>query len=214
MKYQVAARGRGFTLIEVIITITILLVLGTMGWQANKMVQTRQMNKTAEIQVSQMELGLNAYRQDNSDIMPNGKGDLWSAHQLYAALYCDEDNDGEPDTDEKTKEQRVPYCEAIKPVASMKHLTEIENGIPATKLPMHAPNSSKRTKKKYYAIIDPWGKPYLYRMGYESRDERKKEGKGINPDFDIFSQGPDGLGNGLTNEGDNEDNISNIRSWR
>lgn len=213
MRYQNNSRSGGFTLIEVIVTITILAVLASLAWQATNMVKRRQMNKQAEIQIGQMEVGMNNYRQDYGDALPAGAGDEWSAHVLYKALYCDEDNDGEPDIDKKTKELKVPYCEAIKPVATTKHATELLNGIPATKILMRAPNSSKRVKKKYFAIIDPWGKPYRYRLGYEMRDEHKKEGKGVNPDFDIFSQGEDGEGNGLTNIGDNEDNISNIRSW-
>ena len=51
-------------------------------------------------------------------------------------------------------------------------------------------------------------------MGYEMKDERGKPGKGVNPDFDIFSLGVDASGNGLSNKGKNEDNISNVRSWR
>lgn len=213
MRYRNSKHAGGFTLLEVIVTISILVVLSTMGWQATKLVRSRQMNKTAEVQIAQLETGMNNYRQDFGDVLPTGAGDLWSAHVLYMALYCDEDNDGEPDIDKKTKEQRVPYCEAIKPVASTKHITELANGIPATKVQMRAPNSSKRVKKKYYAIIDPWGKPYRYRLGYEMRDTHHKEGTGLNPDFDIFSQGEDGVGDGRTQEGDNEDNVSNIRSW-
>ena len=67
---------------------------------------------------------------------------------------------------------------------------------------------------KYYLIIDPWGNPYRYRLGYELEDEKGKTGPGINPDFDIFSQGPDGLGQGKTNADEDADNVTNIRSWK
>lgn len=213
MKHQRIKLAKGFTLIEIITVIAILVVLAAMGWVATKMVQTRQMNKQAEIQIAQMVMGMNGYRQDNGDILPYGIGDEWSSHQLYAALYCDENNDGAPDKDPQTGEVREPYCSSIKPVESTKHLTEVSDGIMATMVQMRDPKSKKRAKKRYYALIDPWGKPYLYRLGYELRDEKRRAGKGINPDFDIFSQGVDGLGNGLTNTGDNEDNISNISSW-
>lgn len=202
---------KGFTLIEIFVVIAILATLATMGWQANKMITARRMNKTAEIQISQMELGMNSYRQDYGDVLPEGDGDEWSAHVLYKALYCDEDGDGEPDTDKKTGEPRVPYCENITPMGNIKKAAEVLNGIPAMRVSVRPPETKK--KRKCFVIMDPWGKPYRYRLGYELKDERGRAGKGVNPDFDIFSQGPDGMGNGLTNLRDNEDNVSNIRSW-
>lgn len=204
---------RGFTLIEIFVVIAILAVLASMGWQATKMVRTRQMNKTAEIQIGQLELGMNAYRQDYGDVLPAGNGDDKSANVLYTALYCDYNNDGEPDEDEKTGEIMTPYCDAIVPeTTSSKRAKETLNGIQARKMRIKSAGSGHKEVKRY-VIIDPWGKPYLYRLGYEMKDEKGREGKGINPDFDIFSMGPDGSGNGLTNKGDNEDNISNVRSW-
>ena len=129
---------------------------------------------------------------------------------LYSALYCDHDNDGEPDKNPKTNEELVPYCEAIVPVESLKKAEEIPNGIIATKVSM---KGGGKKKSKYYAIIDPWGKPYCYRLGFSMKDDNNRTGKGANSDFDIFSRGPDGLGDGRDNLDETEDNISNVRSW-
>lgn len=212
MKYHHGTRTRGgFTLIEVIVVIAIVATLAVLGWVATNHVRTSQQKEQAKIHISQLELAMTNYRQDHGDVMPTGKGDEWSAHVLYAALYCDENNDGEPDTDKNTGEQMVPYCEAIKPIATTKHMKEVANGILSTRIPLTPPHAKKA--KKYYVILDPWGKPYRYRLGYELRDADNKVGNGINPDFDIFSLGVDGAGNGRTNTGNNEDNISNIRSW-
>lgn len=200
----------GFTLVEIFVVIAILAVLGTMGWQATKLVKSRRMYKTAEIQIGQMETGLNAYRQDYGDALPYGDGDDWSGHVLYSALFCDEDNDGEPDKDPETNETRLPYCEAIVTVESLKHAEEIPNGLLATKISM---KSSGKKKSKYYAILDPWNNPYCYRLGFSMKDDSNRPGKGINSDFDLFSRGPDGLGDGMDNLNENEDNISNVRSW-
>ena len=212
MKSKLTFKGqRGFTLIEIIVVIAILAALGAMGWQATGLVKSRRLYKTAEIQINQMETGMNAYRQDYGDVLPYGDGDDRSSHALYSALYCDENNDGEPDMVSDTNSPRVPYCEAIVTVESMKRAEEIPNGIVATKVDMKGGSGKK--KGKYYAIIDPWGKPYCYRLGYSMKDDSNRPGKGINSDFDIFSRGPDGLGDGMSNRDENEDNISNVRSW-
>lgn len=211
MKTLSIKRPRGFTLVEVFVVIAILATLGTLGWEASKMVTNRRMNKTAEVQIGQLELGMNAYRQDNGDVLPAGNGNEWSAHVLYKALYCDADGDGVPDVDKKTGETYVPYCDAISPMGNPKKAKEVANGIPAMKIPVRPPEAVK--KRKCFVIMDPWGRPYLYRLGYELKDERGRAGQGINPDFDIFSRGVDGAGNGLTNVGDNEDNVSNVRTW-
>lgn len=201
----------GFTLIEVFVVIAILAMLGTLGWQATKLVKSRELNKKAEIEIALLENGLNTYRQDYGDVLPAGEGDAWSAHSLYSALFCDADNDGEPDRDPQTNEPKIPYCEAIEPIESDKHAAEVPNGkIIATKRPISTPG---KKKKKYYILKDPWGNPYRYRLGYEMKDENNRPGKGINSDFDIFSCGPDGLGDGMDNLNDNEDNVSNVRSW-
>ena len=202
----------GFTLTEIFVVMANLAILGTMGWVASGVVNNRQMTKTAELQVAQMEVGMNGYRMDFGDVIPAGVGDEWSSHILYGALYCDEDGDGQPDVDEQTNETRVPYCESIVPLAKPKQQREAINGIPAIKKSVRV--TGLKRNRKAFVIFDPWGNPYRYRQGYELPNKDGKTGKGINPDFDIFTQGPDGKGNGLTNRDANEDNISNIRSWK
>ncbi len=210
--YFVKKDFRGFTLIEIFVVIAILAILGTMGWVARGVVNNRQMNKTAEIQVAQMETGMEHYRSDNGDIMPDGVGDEWSSYVLYSALYCDADGDGEPDIDKQTNEVLMPYCESVVPMSVSKQEHEVINGIPAIKKLVRM--TKRKKSKKVYVLMDPWGGTYRYRQGYEVQNQDGKPGKGINPFFDIFTLGPDGVGNGLSNVGKNEDNISNVRSWK
>lgn len=208
---RLAHLRHGFTLVEVMIVIALLAAVGALGWQANKAVKTRQMNETAKLQIQQMAVGMDAYRQDLGGILPAGDGDDWSAHVLYKALYCDADDDGEPDKDPKTGETLKPYCESLTYIA--KNAKEIGNGIPVRRISL-TPPGKKGKSIKGRVIMDPWGKPYRYRLGYETRDiENNRYGNGVNSDFDIFSTGADTYGDGLSNKGDNEDNISNILTW-
>ncbi len=212
MKFKTTSSAKGFTLIEILVAIAILAMLAAGGWQAKAWLDNKQLVTVATTQIGQLELAMNAYRADNGDVLPHGKGDAVSAAVLYSALYCDEDSDGEPDKD-STGVTRMPYCEQLIIIDNTKS-KEREEGIPCIKVKISGKAAGgKRLKGKRYAIIDPWNQPYRYRLGCEALDENNKTGMGINPDFDIFSLGPDGKGDGLTKDAENADNISNIRAW-
>lgn len=212
MKLQHHNKRGGFTLIEILVAIAILAVLAAGAWQAKGWLDSKQLNNTAETHIGILSQAMNAYRADNGDVLPFGKGDAASATVLYSALYCDENNDGEPDKD-STGVTRMPYCEQLIIIDNTKS-KEREEGIPCIKVKISGRDmSGKKLKGKRYAIIDPWNQPYRYRLGCEVLDENGKTGMGINPDFDIFSLGPDGKGDGLTKDAENADNISNIQVW-
>ncbi len=206
------AKPAGFTLVELLIVIGVLAFLGVTLWQATAYYQAEGLKNQAKNEIAELEACMNAYKADNSGTLPYGKGDEWSSHVLYSSLYCDEDNDGAPDRD-GAGVMRKPYCEALAIVADTS-AKERERGIPVAKARVTTTLNNKRKSGKYFLIFDPWKKPYRYRLGYESEDDKGKVGNGMNPDFDIFSLGPDGLGDGKTNDGDNADNISNVKSWK
>ncbi len=206
--------GRGgFTLIEILIVVGVLAFLGAAMWEARAYIEGKSLKTQAQNEISTLEAGMNAYKSDNGGECPYGKGDEYSSHVMYQALYCDYDNDGAPDMEKGTKTMRQPYCESLAIIASTKE-EDRERGIPVVKARVSAIVNGKKKSGKLYLIFDPWGKPYRYRLGFETEDDKGKVGSGMNPDFDIFSLGPDGLGDGKTNHGDNEDNISNVRSWK
>lgn len=206
------AARKGFTLVEILISTAILAALAAGMWSASAYAKEKGMKNTANSQVQLLETSLNAYRTDSGGTLPFGKGDMYSSHILYKALFCDEDNNGEPD--EVDGAMMMPYCPSLVVIKNKKD-AEQEEGIPVMRYKIEPTKADgKRISGKFFLIVDPWGNPYRYRLGYEVEDEKGKTGPGINPDFDIFSLGPDGRGDSKTNSGDNEDNISNIRSWK
>lgn len=212
MKLRVNNNPTGFTLIEILVTIAIIATLAATAWVAKGLVDSKQRDSLAKTQISLLAQGMNAYRADNGDILPSGKGDAVSASTLYSALYRDEDHDGNPDKDSNGS-TLMPYCDQLIIITNTKS-PEREEGIPCIRVKINGTdNDGNRIRGKRYAIIDPWNQPYRYRLGCEVMDENGRTGTGVNPDFDIFSLGPDGRGDGLTKEGENEDNLSNINLW-
>ncbi len=202
---------KGFTLVEILIATAILAALAAGMWEASAYAKNKGLKNTANSQVQLLEASMNAYRTDSGGTLPFGRGDEYSSHVLYKALFCDEDNDGEPD--EQDGAPLMPYCNSLVVIKNKKD-AEQEEGIPVMRAKITTKADGKRVSGKFLLIMDPWGNPYRYRLGYDTEDEKGKTGPGINPDFDIFSLGGDGLGDGKTNDGDNEDNITNIRSWK
>jgi hypothetical protein len=151
---------------------------------------------------------LEEYRTDSGGVLPFGRGDEESSNILYRALSCDEDNDGEPDED-SSGNTRMPYCRTLNVIKNPKEAEQGE-GIPVLRASIR---TKEKGRRKMLVIIDPWGKPYRYRLGCEAEDEKGKTGTGINADFDIFSQGADGQGDSTNKSAENEDNISNIKLW-
>lgn len=202
---------KGFTLVEILIAVAILAALAAGMWEASAYVKNRSLKNQAESQIHLLEASMNAYKADSGGYLPDGKGDLYSAHILYKTLNRDENNDGE--TDELNGEMQMPYCESFYVIKNTKE-AESQEGIPVVRVKMKAPGAGRKSSGKLYTVMDPWGQPYRYRLGFEAETESGKEGSGMNPDFDIFSLGPDALGDGRTNEGENEDNVTNVRSWK
>lgn len=216
MKINTKKQASGFTLIEVLIVITIIALLLAMMWAAVSWIRARSTKGLAETHVALIEASLEAYKADNGGVMPYGRGDEWSSHVMYRILSGDYDNDGRQDRD-KTGQLRTAYCDTLAINSSPK--TETQEGLPAYRVKLakspDMPEKIRKNNKPRYAIIDPWGVPYRYCLGCEADcDDEKKKGYGINAHFDVYSLGPDSLGNGKTNQGENADNISNIKTWQ
>lgn len=208
--------AKGFTLIEILVVIAILAALSATAWVVVGSVTSKQDTKTAEMQIAKLAAGMTEFMSNAElhDKVLYGEGDENSAFALYKMLNSDFNGDGETDS---VKGVSLPI--------SCKELTYYDQGSG------DKPEGLLYSKNEagQFVILDPWGRGYRYRLGYgrkgvrssaaakggkmkRSRDvDKPRKGPGVNVDFDIFSLGADGLGDGLSSKGENEDNVSNIK---
>lgn len=141
----------GFTLIEMLVTITIIVILAGLSLGGFKYVTAKQANSQAAIQIKLLEKAIEEYKLDNGVYPPSTGG----TNVLYKALYYD-GAQTPPINDAKI------YLADLDPLNNKQGWT---NGTGAG-----------------VTIIDPWGSAYIYRNPGT-----------VNPDFDLFSNGQDGL---------------------
>ncbi len=207
---QAAPHKGGFTLIEVLIVISIMAFLLAAAWSARNLYLNMAMKNTAETQLALLAAGVEAYKADSGGVLPYANGDEWSGHVLYGMLSGDTNNDGKPDRNKKTDQMNTVYIKDLVIIKS--NAAETAEGIPVIKRPLQKSPDAKGKRGARFIILDPWGTAYRYRLGCEAETTGSKEGTGVNADFDIYSLGPDTEGNARDNEGQNKDNISNIKS--
>jgi len=173
----------GFTIVELLITVTIMILLAGMIVGGFAFVRDRQARDTAKVQIALLSRGLDEYRLDMG-VYPGAStelgedafgGDATSANGensqvLYRALFY----------------QGWDFVEQDRPNGWPSHA--------ATKIFLSEldPNDGSQgwldritgsTPPDNLRIIDPWGNPYRYRVGDHA----------MNPDFDLWSTGKDGL---------------------
>ncbi len=204
MKLHTAQQHKGFTLVEILVVITILASLGAISWGIFSALGSKDEETKAKTEIAMMEAKLNEYKSSEELGLLYADDYEEGAFALYQMLKGDFNGDG------STDKGRTCYCDQLVYVAPGSN--EKPEGILYTEIP---------GKKRQYGILDPWGNFYSYRLGCEQKGvpaigkkttkTKKKQGNGLNVDFDIYSRGEDGIGDGLNKSGDNEDNISNVK---
>lgn len=155
-----------FTLIEMLVTITIIVILAGISIGGFTYVTAKKAAESAKIQVQLLSQTLEDYKLDNGTYPPSD-GDT---NPLFQALY--QNGLESPDTEKI-------YLPDLDPE------NDRQGWIEGT-------GSSAR-------IVDPWGNEYIYRNPPE-----------INPDFDLFSKGPDGETSENLDAQETEDDIGNF----
>ncbi len=175
---EIRRRAAGFSLMELVVVIGIIVVLAALTMVGMNFIQGKQAREKAKLQVELLNLAIVDYHSDNKtyppSLDPEGvKGDEVLYKYLYWDGYEARDSGG------------TIYLADLDP----------ENNTKGGQAWMQGKDAQAQ-------IVDPWGQPYRYRSG-DAPDAQ-------NPDFDIWSIGPDGKTNP---DPKHKDSLDDIRNW-
>lgn len=184
------SRSRGFSLMELLVVITIIVILAALTMGGLSFIQRKQAAEKAKAQIAMLASGLEEYKLDFGRYPvandTGADGDQGS-NVLFQALYWDSDNNGAGVGADAN--QRV-------------YLAELD---PASNKQGWSSNSMASAQN---TIRDPWGQNYRYRSGVNGTGAVNTDC--INPDFDLWSFGPDAsAGNSAGTDQKAQDNITN-----
>lgn len=186
MNLCIQTNRRGFTLIEMMTVIVIIIILAGITVAGMSFVNDKQATALAKVQIGLLSAAIEQYKADNGNYpgeLENSPLDGDISEELYNALF----HEG---WDSKTNgDGSIPiYLKELDPRSGKQTLVQkTSTNIPPLNL----------------EIIDPWGRPYLYRKGTLA----------FNPDYDLWSRGKDGeteLANPEKTVGTNRDDIRNF----
>lgn len=195
----------GFTLIELMAVITIIVILAGLVVGGLGFVNDRQAKEKAKVQIALLSKAIEEYKLDNGVYPPSGNsadGSAQSATCLYIPLFYEGFDYGRQVTPPANWTKRfgttdVPksikiYLPDLDPVSSKQGWITTSITVP-TSLP----------------VTDPWGQPYRYRSAVGGSGTANA--LTINPDFDLWSSGKDS-GTAPANAADvrNRDDIKNF----
>jgi prepilin-type N-terminal cleavage/methylation domain-containing protein len=181
-----------FTLIELMVVITIIVILAGLVVGGMEYANQRQASEKTKVQIALLSKGIEEYKLDmgaypgTADNTPIA-GDV--SEQLYQALFKDGYDYTNPNTPPAswTKATKI-YLNDLDPRNNKQGwVTTTTNAAPGANL----------------KIIDPWGNNYRYRKGTNAQ----------NPDFDLWSCGKDGKTNTATPSTTQTDNKDDIRNF-
>lgn len=182
MKHHSPARpSRGFTLIEMLVVITIIVILAGLVMGGMGYVQQRQAYEKAKVQLALLAKGIEEYKSemgkypgtlDDSPVDGKISGELFDA--LFYQGYKNKDLPTPP-AGEATK----VYVAELDPTSSKMGWV------------------SGASIAAGMSITDPWGATYRYRKGTNS----------MNPGFDLWSMGKDGKTSDTAGAKDAKDDV-------
>jgi general secretion pathway protein G len=172
----------GFTLIEVLAVITIIVILAGMVIGGMGYVYVKQANSKAKVQIALLSKAIEDYKLDMGKY-PGKSKDIIDTKDVTEQLYDQLFYQGWLflDTGVATPDQPTKiYLADLDP-----RITK-QGWIKLTKKSTSGADEKPPIPSKTNTLItDPWGKEYHYRQGSGA----------VNPDFDLWSAGKDGLTN-------------------
>lgn len=185
MKTHSPSFRRGFTLVEMLAVITIIVILASIVVGGLQYAKDKEARNKAKIQVELLSNACEEYKLDTGTSPLGGNGQKGDSKILYRLLYWDSNEDG---TGPESDTQQKIYISELDPENNKQGWTD--------------------GKKSEVRLIDPWGEEYHFRSGKTA--DGKANPSAVNPDVDIWSSGPDGK---TSISGDTKDTKDDIRNW-
>lgn len=174
---HIISASRGFTLVELLTVVTIILILSGLVLGVSSFVQRKAAVDKAKTQMETFNLKITEYKNDAGGLLPvttNEDLEARSGLIIYRMLYGDgigadgvagtaDDGalDGRPDAGANV------YLADLDPYNNKAQMIDKKGGA----IPVE--------------VVDPWGNPWRFRNQKGDPDQE-------NPDFDLWSYGPDG----------------------
>jgi general secretion pathway protein G len=185
MKTHRTSLRRGFTLVEMLAVIAIIVILAGVVIGGLGYVRDKQARSQARVQIDLLSNALEEYKLDKGNYPTGANGGKNDSKILYRALYWDTDDNGAGvDADDQQK----IYLSELDPTNNKQGWTAGD--------------------KSNVTIVDPWGNEYHFRSG--KMDNGDPNTQAVNPDFDIWSAGPDGKTSMSGNNDSTKDDIKNF----
>lgn len=184
----VSRQPKGFTLMEMLVVITIIVMLAGLTVAGIGFVNIRKANSQAQVQIALLSKAIEEYKLDNG-VYPGDladspiDGDI--SEELYQALFLD----GYLDQVAAEVNPRKMYLPELDPRSGKQSWVQRSLDDTVANIPIK--------------ILDPWRRPYLYRKGADAQ----------NPDFDLWSTGKDGKTDELNADRSIDVNRDDIRNF-
>ncbi len=174
---HITSLSRGFTLVELLTVVTIILILSGLVIGVSSFVQRKAAIDKARTQLELFNLKITEYKNDAGGFLPattEEDVEALSGIIIYRMLYGDGlGDDGIAGTaddgalDGRPDEGSVTYLAVLDPFNNKEQMINTQGG----DIPVE--------------LVDPWGNPWRFRNQQGDPDQQ-------NPDFDLWSVGPDG----------------------
>jgi len=186
----------GFTLIELMAVITIIVILAGLVVGGMGFVTDRQAKEKAKVQIALLSKALEEYKLDMGtypSTTDSADGSGKSAVGLYQALFREGYDYTNPATPPSSWSKATKiYVADLNPVTSKQGWVTTVTSVPTTT-----------------TVLDPWGKEYAYRTAVNASGSVNSSTQ--NPDFDLWSCGKDGKTKpGTPADASNRDDIKNF----